>query len=215
MMKDILIDIMHFALKWIIPDIILLTIAFGIYRKKAYHTKKGSNVADEEDQINHTQKERLIRILYLAEKINQSFNKYLLYLYDTSSRNRFDQLVENLNNLLTDLYHEQRLANLYLPKDQQKILEELLTMATGVVAEMSTNSTNAANQITKYNQHIDLSLKDNENKIFHYNEAIKCNRKLQNMQNKKLLLSDDYALAIQNYANWLGEYIKQNMKVVK
>ena len=38
----------------------------------SYEGKKGENIADEEDQISQSQKERLIRILYLSEKINQS-----------------------------------------------------------------------------------------------------------------------------------------------
>ena len=113
-MKEILIDIIWFILKWIIPDIILLSVAFIILKRKAYFTKKGSNnadkedmhdisykskkgsnIADEEDQINQTQKERLIRILYLAEKINQSIGKYVLYFYDYTGRVKFDRLVED------------------------------------------------------------------------------------------------------------------------
>lgn len=75
--------------------IILLVLSLGLYwlisyfsksgsntadkkdkRGISYEGKKGANIADEEDQVSQTQKERLVKILYIAEKINQSQNKY-------------------------------------------------------------------------------------------------------------------------------------------
>ena len=126
-------------------------------RITSYEGKKGGNAADYEDQIHIQQKERLVNILYLAEKIQQSISKYVLYFYDITTRTKFDQLVEELNSLLTDLYHEQRLANLYISEEQQEILDNLLTSATGIVAEMCTNSTNAASCITNHNYCIQLA----------------------------------------------------------
>lgn len=171
----------------IIHDIVILIIAFGLHWLVAYFTKKGSNnadkedmhdisykskkgsnIADEEDQISQAQKERLIRILYLAEKINQSISKYVLYFYDYTSRVKFDRLVEELNSLLTDVYHEQRLANLFLPKEEQDILGNLLTYLSGITAELSTNATNVASRITLYNEYLQLARENKTAEEFYW-----------------------------------------------
>ena len=78
-----------------VQGIILLILSIGLYwliayfrksgsnaadkndmRDLSYEGKKGGNVTDDEDSVSRQQRERLIRILYLAEKINQSQNKY-------------------------------------------------------------------------------------------------------------------------------------------
>ena len=180
----------------------------------SYEGKKGANIADEEDQISQAQKERLIRILYLAEQINQSQNKYLLYFYDITSRAKFDKLVEDLNSLLTELYHEQRLVNLYLSEENKKVLDEIVLNASGVVAEMSTNSTNAASILTTYNLYMDCSVKDMQREQFYLKEALDSQSEFKEMRLKKLLFADKYKIAIQNYADWLGKYLKQNIRVM-
>ena len=232
-MKEILIDIIWFILKWIIPDIILLTVAFIILKRKAYFTKKGSNyadkedihdisyeskkgsnIADEENQINQTQKERLIRILYLAEKINQSIGKYVLYFYDYTSRVKFDRLVEELNSLLTDVYHEQRLANLFLPKEEQDLLDNLLTYLSGITVELSTNATNAASRITLYNEYLQLARENKDAEQFYWNEAIRVKKQLDDISSKELLFKKDLQEAIKKYVEWFEGYIKQNIRTV-
>lgn len=213
--------------------IILLVLSLGLYwlisyfsksgsntadkkdkRGISYEGKKGANIADEEDQISQAQKERLIRILYLAEQINQSQNKYLLYFYDITSRAKFDKLVEDLNSLLTELYHEQRLVNLYLSEENKKVLDEIVLNASGVVAEMSTNSTNAASILTTYNLYMDRSVKDMQREQFYLKEALDSQSEFKEMRLKKLLFADKYKIAIQNYADWLGKYLKQNIRVM-
>lgn len=181
----------------------------------SYEGKKGENIADEEDQISQAQKERLIKILYIAEKINQSQNKYLLYFYDSSNRARFDKLIEDLNVLLTDLYHEQRLANLYLPQEQQKMMDDLITNASGIVVEMSTNSTNAANLITAFNHFVEYGSNNKQEQSTYWKHATDCKSKLDEIRKKKLLFKEDYQQSIQKYASWLGEYIKQNIKLME
>lgn len=217
----------------ILRDIIIYLLALGSYwlisyfsksgsntadkkdkRGISYEGKKGANIADEEDQISLAQKERLIRILYLAEQINQSQNKYLLYFYDITSRGKFDKLVEDLNSLLTELYHQQRLANLYLSEEEQKILDEVVLNASGVVVEMSTNSTNAASILTTYNLYMDRSVKDMQREQFYLKEALDSQSEFKEMRLKKLLFADKYKIAIQNYADWLGKYLKQNIRVM-
>ena len=213
--------------------IILLILSLGLYwlisyfsklgnntaekkdkRGISYEGKKGANIADEEDQISQAQKERLIRILYLAEQINQAQNKYLLYFYDSSSRARFDKLIEDLNVLLTDLYHEQRLANLYLPQEQQKMMDDLITNAGGIVAEMSTNSTNAANFITAFNHFVEYGSNNRQEQSTYWKHATECKLKLDELRKKKLLFKEKYQQSIQKYASWLGEYIRQNIRVM-
>lgn len=216
-----------------VQGIILLILSIGLYwliayfrksgsnaadkndmRDLSYEGKKGGNVADDEDSVSRQQRERLIRILYLAEKINQSQNKYQLYFYDITSRVKFDQLIEDLNSLLTELYHEQRLANLYIREDEKKVLDDMVLNASGVVAEMSTNSTNAASILSTYNLYMNRSVKDLQSEHFYLKEALNSQSKFEKMRLKKLLLADDYQNAIQKYADWLGEYLKQNIRVM-
>ena len=141
-------------------------------RDLSYEGKKGGNIADEEDQLNQVQKERLIKILYLAEKINQSVGKYVLYFYDYTTRAKFDRLVEDLNSLLTDVYHEQRLANLFLPKEEQEVLDNLLTCLSGITVELSTNSTNAASRISLCIEYLQRAREDKDRESDFLNEAI-------------------------------------------
>lgn len=217
----------------ILRDILIYLLALGSYwliayfqrkgsnnadksdmRVISYEGKKGGNVADEEDATNQLQKERLMKILYLAEKINQSIGRYVLYFYDNTTRAKFDKLVEDLNLLLTDLYHEQRLANLYLSEEQQKMLEELIINASGVIVEMSTNSTNAATYITIYNEYLQYAREDKTAEAFYWEQAKKQKLQLDELGKKKLMFKDDYNNSIQKYAEWLGEYIKQNIKTI-
>lgn len=217
----------------ILRDIVIYLLALGSYwlisyfsksgsntadkkdkRGISYEGKKGANIADEEDQISQAQKERLIRILYLAEQINQAQNKYLLYFYDITSRAKFDKLVEDLNSLLTELYHQQRLANLYLSEEEQKILDEVVLNASGVVVEMSTNSTNAASRLTTYNQYMDRAIKDPQCEHFYMEQALKYQTEFEGMRLKKLAFADEYKNGINKYADWLGEYLKQNIRVM-
>ena len=213
--------------------VILLILIIGVDWLKSYFTKKGSNnadkedtritsyegkkgvnVADEEDQLNQVQKERLIKILYLAEKINQSINKYVLYFYDYTTRAKFDQLVEDLNSLLTDVYHEQRLANLFLPKEEQDILDNLLTYLSGIVVELSTNSTNAASRITLYNEYLQLARENKDAEQFYWNEASRVKNQLDEISAKELMFKKELQNAIKEYVEWLGKYIKENIRTI-
>jgi hypothetical protein len=213
--------------------VILLILIIGVDWLKSYFTKKGSNnadkedtritsyegkkgvnVADEEDQLNQGQKERLIRILYLAEKINQSITKYVLYFYDYTTRAKFDRLVEDLNSLLTDVYHEQRLANLFLPKEEQEVLDNLLTCLSGITVELSTNSTNAASRITIYNEYLQRAREDQASKIYCLNEANVVRHGLKVLSEKELEFKNDLQEAIKKYVEWLEGYIKQNIRTI-
>lgn len=217
----------------IIHDIVILIIAFGLHWLVAYFTKKGSNnadkedmhdisykskkgsnIADEEDQISQTQKERLIRILYLAEKINQTIGKYVLYFYDYTERLKFDRLVEELNSLLTDVYHEQRLANLFLPKEEQELLDNLLTYLSGITVELSTNATNAASRITLYNEYLQLARENKDAEQFYWKEAIKVKNQLDEISAKELMFKKELQSAIKEYVEWLGKYIKENIRTI-
>ena len=183
-------------------------------RGLSYEGKKGGNLADEEDQLNQVQKERLIKILYLAEKINQSIGKYVLYFYDYTTRAKFDRLVEDLNSLLTDVYHEQRLANLFLPKEEQEVLDNLLTCLSGIMVELSTNSTNAASRITLYNEYTQLAQENSDSETFYWNEAIKVKKQLDDISSKELMFKKELQSAIKEYVDWLGKYIKENIRTV-
>ena len=213
--------------------VILLILIIGVDWLKSYFTKKGSNnadkedtritsyegkkgvnVADEEDQLNQGHKERLIKILYLAEKINQSITKYVLYFYDYTTRAKYDRLVEDLNSLLTDVYHEQRLANLFLPKEEQEVLDNLLTCLSGITVELSTNSTNAASRITLYNEYMQQARENKDAEQFYWNEAIKVKNELNGISKKELVFKTELQSAIKEYVAWLSKYIKENIRTV-
>lgn len=216
-LRDILIYIIAFVSYWLI----------AYFQRKgsnnadksdmraiSYEGKKGGNVADEEDSTHQQQKERLIRILYLAEKINQSIGRYVLYFYDNTTRAKFDRLVEELNGILTDLYHEQRLSNLYLQEEQQKVLEDLVINASGVVVEMSTNSTNAATFITTYGEYMQYARENKTAETFYWQQAAAQKNKLDELSKKKIMFKDDYNNSIQKYTEWLGQYIQQDIKSI-
>lgn len=213
--------------------VILLILIIGVDWLKSYFTKKGSNnadkedtritsyegkkgvnVADEEDQLNQGQKERLIKILYLAEKINQSITKYVLYFYDYTTRAKFDRLVEDLNSLLTDVYHEQRLANLFLPKEEQEVLDNLLTCLNGITVELSTNSTNAASRISLCIEYLQRAREDKDRESDFLNEAINVKKQIDDISTKELMFKNDLQEAIKKYVEWLEGYIKQNIRTV-
>lgn len=183
-------------------------------RITSYEGKKGGNAADYEDQIHIQQKERLVNILYLAEKIQQSISKYVLYFYDYTTRAKFDRLVEDLNSLLTDVYHEQRLANLFLPKEEQDILDNLLTYLSGIVVELSTNSTNAASRITLYNEYLQLARENKDAEQFYWNEAIKVKNELNEMSKNELVFKAELQSAIKEYVAWLSKFIKENIRTI-
>lgn len=217
----------------IIHDIVILIIAFGLHwlvayftkkgsnnadkedmRDISYQSKKGSNVADEEDQISQTQKERLIKVLYLTEKINQSRIKYFFYFHDHTSRVKFDRLVEDLNSLLTEVYHEQRLANLFLPKEGQEILDNLMSCISGIIVELSTHSTNAASLITMYNDFLQQARENKLAEKLYWDEALKVKKQFDELEKTELLFKNDLNDAIQRYVDWLGKYIKQNIRTI-
>ena len=183
-------------------------------RDLSYEGKKGGNIADEEDQLNQIQKERLIKILYLAEKINQSIGKYVLYFYDYTTRAKFDRLVEDLNSLLTDVYHEQRLANLFLPKEEQEVLDNLLTCLSGITVELSTNSTNAASRISLCIEYLQRAREDKDRESDFLDEAINVKKQIDDISTKELMFKNDLQEAIKKYVEWLEGYIKQNIRTV-
>ena len=140
--------------------------------------------------------------------------KYVLYFYDYTSRVKFDRLVEELNSLLTDVYHEQRLANLFLPKEEQDILDNLLTYLSGIVVELSTNSTNAASRITLYNEYLQLARENKDAEQFYWNEAIKVKNELNEMSKNELVFKAELQSAIKEYVAWLSKFIKENIRTI-
>lgn len=219
-----------------IHDVLLIFISMGLYwlisyfrqkgrnaadlddkRDLSYESKKGENYAIDEDKIYLEHKERLVRILYLAEKISLSRGKYVLYFYDNTSRTKFDTLTESLNDILADLYYEQSMAMMFLQQEeQQKVLETLVTAAHGLIAELCTNATNASSAITRYNKWIEYARISNEqsNRLC-LEEANKAKEELNQISAKKLLFAEPLGKSIEEYAKWLSEYLKININGIK
>lgn len=186
-------------------------------RGLSYESKKGENYAIDEDKIYLEHKERLVRILYIAEKISLSRGKYVLYFYDNTNRSKFDALTESLNDLLADLYYEQSMAMMFLQqKEQQKVLETLVAAAHGVIAELCTNSTNASSAITRYNQWMEYSrLSKEQSNQFYLPKANKAKEELNQILAKKLLFAEPLGKSIEEYAKWLSEYLKIKINNIK
>ncbi len=219
-----------------IHDVLLIFISMGLYwlisyfrqkgrnaadlddkRGLSYESKKGENYAIDEDKIYLEHKERLVRILYIAEKISLSRGKYVLYFYDNTNRSKFDALTESLNDLLADLYYEQSMAMMFLQQEeQQKVLETLVATAHGVIAELCTNSTNASSAITRYNQWMEYSrLSKERSNQFYLQEANKAKEELNQILAKKLLFAEPLGKSIEEYAKWLSEYLKIKINNIK
>ena len=219
-----------------IHDVLLIFISMGLYwlisyfrqkgrnaadlddkRGLSYESKKGENYAIDEDKIYLEHKERLVRILYIAEKISLSRGKYVLYFYDNTNRSKFDALTESLNDLLADLYYEKSMAMMFLQQEeQQKVLETLVAAAHGLIAELCTNSTNASSAITRYNQWMEYSrLSKEQSTQFYFQEANKAKEELNQILAKKLLFAEPLGKSIEEYAKWLSEYLKIKINNIK
>ena len=65
-----------------------------------------------------------------------------------------------------------------------------------------------------YNLYMDRSVTDKQSEKFYLDNAIKKQMQFEGMRLKKLMFADEYKTAIQKYADWLGEYLKQNIRVM-
>lgn len=199
-------------------------------RKINYESEKGKNLATKEDVEDITRKveevknlvsftaqkrfdhlneqERiLIEILHVATQISQSQNKLILYLYDTTSRNRYDLLVDFVNERLEYFCHLSNLARITVQDDE--VYERIESLSKGVTflgLQVCTIATNAANLVNQCSNEMDYALNktSNEKEKFEWlSRAINDKQKIEKMRDKPVEGKNELNKAIGDYCFWL------------
>ena len=200
-------------------------------RIKEYESEKGKNLATKEDIAEITKKvedvkteislskqkryeqlaeqERvLLGILNEALQVSQSQNKIILYLYDTSSRKRYDALVENVNDTLTRFYHLCNLAVICVPFDDiENVIKDLSIAVTYLGTQVNVIATNAAILVEQYNKQIDYAMDhvEGESKVTWFNASLQTKQQLEAMREKPIDGKDALRAAIEKYSAWLKQ----------
>lgn len=210
-------------------------------RMKEYESEKGKNLATKEDIEEITQKveevkteisfskqkryeqlaeqERiLLGILNEASQVSQSQNKIILYLYDTSSRKRYDALVENVNDTLTRFYHLCNLAVICVPLDDiEEVVKDLSIAVTYLGAQVNVTATNAASLVEQYNNQMEYAMDhvDDESKATWFTASIETKKQLEAMRGKSIDGKDALKAAIEKYCIWLKQQYGKDVFVFK
>lgn len=201
-------------------------------RDKEYEAEKGRNLATKEDieeitkkveevkaevSLAHQQKydllleqkQLLIAVLNDATKITQAQNKLALYLFDTSSRNKFDELVETVSDTLTHFFHSCNLTRVAVPiEDIDKRIEDLSVIVTLYGSHISVTATNAASIVEQFNNEFDYALhqaKTDEDKAAWMQRSVMTKQKIENMRNKANPYRDEMQAAVEKYCGWLKQ----------
>lgn len=195
-----------------------------------YEIEKGKNLATKEDVEDITRKvedvknlvsftaqkrfdhlneqERILtEILHVATQISQSQNKLILYLYDTTSRNRYDLLVDFVNERLEYFCHLSNLARITVQDDEvYKRIESLSKGVTFLGLQVCTTATNAANLVSQYSNEMDYALNktSSEKEKFEWlSRAINDKQKIEKMRDKPVEGKNELNKAIGDYCFWL------------
>lgn len=201
-------------------------------RNKEYEAEKGRNLATKEDieeitkkveevkaevSLAHQQKydllleqkQLLIAILNDATKITQAQNKLALYLFDTSSRKKFDELVETVSDTLTHFYHSCNLIRVAVPiEDIDKRIEELSVIVTLYGTHISVTATNAASIVEQFNNEFGYALhqaKTDVDKATWMQRSVTTKQKIEDMRNKANPYRDEMQTEIEKYCSWLKQ----------
>ena len=211
-------------------------------QKKYYESEKGKNLATKEDieeitrkveevktevslskqktyEIQQEQERVLLGILADATTVSQSQNKLLLYLYDTSSRGRFDNLVEDVNDTLAHFY---QLCNLATVSVQivgvNEAIKQLSVAVTYLGSQVNVMSANAANLVEQFNELKDFTLnKATSDQVKTYGAASSINTKqqLDQMRGKSVPGKEELQKAIESYCLWLKSIYGKDLFVFK
>lgn len=210
-------------------------------RMKEYESEKGKNLATKEDiaeitkrvedvktEISFSKQKRyeqlaeqeriLLGILNEASQVSQSQNKIILYLYDTSSRKRYDALVENVNDTLTRFYHLCNLAVVCVPLDDiEDVIKELSIAVTYLGTQVNVTATNAASLVEQYNKQMDYAMNhaEVENKSTWFTASVQTKQQLEAMRNKPIDGKDVLKVAIEKYCEWLKQFYGKDIFMFK
>lgn len=170
-----------------------------------YETKKGENIATKEDiegitaQIEKVKNEisfenqrrhefikqrteRLLKILYLTEKLNEQQGILLYNLYDKHSSQRLLSLIEQINGTLLLFLHECRIIYVTVEdEDLNKRISQLIKDAQVYAGYMCFIASNASSHLTNWKDFLDLAGK-NDNATQLLNEAIKSQNSVEQIR---------------------------------
>lgn len=210
-------------------------------RDLAYEGEKGKNLATKEDITEITQKvedvkteislskqkryeqlaeqERiLLGILNEASKVSQSQNRIVLYLYDTSSRKRYDKLVEDVNETLTRFYHLCNLAVVSVPMDNiEEVVKELSFAVTYLGTQVNVTATNAASLTEQYNNQMDYAMNhaEGDNKAIWLAASLQTKQQIEAMREHAIDGKEALGIAIEKYCAWLKQQYGKDVFVLK
>lgn len=201
-------------------------------RDKEYEAEKGRNLATKEDIAEITkkveevkvevslaqqqkydalieQKQLLVDILNDVTKITQAHNKLLLYLYDTSSRKRFDSMVEFVSDTLTYFYHACNLAKVTVPLvDIDQRIENLSVITTLYASHISVTATNAASLVEQFNNQMDYAMNHagaEQSKATWMATSLRTKQQIEDMRNKANPYTDEIQTEVEKYCSWLKQ----------
>lgn len=211
-------------------------------RDLAYENEKGKNLATKEDveaitkQVEEVksvvtlyhqkrfdqlaeQERILLEILYDATKISQSQNKIVLYFYDTSSRKRYDNLVESVNDTLAHFYHLCNIATISIPIEGiAEQVGDLSVATTNLGFQVSVAATNASSLVDQFNNQMDHAMKmaDNDpSKSVWLSNGLQTKRQIESMRGKPIEGRDELNKAIEKYCEWLKQLYGKDVFVFK
>lgn len=211
-------------------------------QKKYYESEKGKNLATKEDieeitrkveevktevslskqktyEIQQEQERVLLGILADATKVSQAQNKLLLYLYDTSSRVRFDNLVENVNDTLAHFYQLCNLATVSVEiEGVDDAIKSLSTAVTYLGSQVNVLSTNAANLVEQFNELKDFTLNKattDQTKSIGALTSMNTKQQLEDLRGKPVPGKEELNKAIESYCSWLKSIYGRDLFVFK
>lgn len=201
-------------------------------RAISFESEKGKNLATKEDMAEITkqvediknyvsfsaqkrfeylneQERILLEILHTATLISQSQNKLFLYLHDVTTRQRYDLLVDFVNDRLTQFYHLSNLAIIIVQDDDINVrLEDLSKSVTFLSSQVCTKAANAANLVGFYNNKMDYALNKTSNdqeKADWLSQAKIDKQKIEKMKVEPITGKTDLNKAIEDYKLWLKQ----------
>lgn len=211
-------------------------------REISYESEKGKNIATKEDIAEITKQvediknhvlfsaqkrfehlnERehiLVEILHEATVISQSQNKLLFYLYDVTTRQRYDLLVDFINDSFAQFYHLSNLAIITIQDDKVNEKIENLSMAvTYLGLQVCAKATNAANLVSTFNSKMDYALnksRDDQDKNNWLSQANIDKQKIEDMKIEPIKGKDELNKAIEDYCLWLKQLYGKDFFIYK
>lgn len=201
-------------------------------RRKTYESEKGKNLATKEDiaeitksieqvkseislknqwEQEHISKreQRLINILYIAERIVMSYNCIYLYSHNGKNISKLFDTITELNAAALELTHEGNL--LVAENSQMKNIEparSLIKPLTEYASELSVLANNVANNLMVSEDFKKMAIDDITKAPSNSSDSMsKCLIFVENAKqllNNHLLYKDSSDKAIQEYIKWLN-----------